>query len=75
MIHHPVAAGTLDSMLDSLKDALALVSRCGKKNCCEKKNAILQVITAKCESPWEEERYSSGHHGEVHRQETGYGAK
>jgi hypothetical protein len=70
MIRHPVAAGTLDSVLDSLKDALALVSRCGKKNRCEK-NTILQVITVKSESPWEEERYSSCHHGEVHRQETG----
>ena len=55
---HPVDEGTLNSVLDSLKDALALVSRCGKKN------AILHVITVKSESLWEEERYSLGHHGE-----------
>jgi hypothetical protein len=67
----PSGCRDVDSILDSLKDALALVSRCGKKNCCEK-NSILQVITTKSKSLWEEERYSSGHHNnEVHRQETG----
>ena len=45
MICHLMVVGTLDSVLDSLKDALGLVGRCGKKNCCG--NAILQVITAK----------------------------
>jgi hypothetical protein len=36
-----VVAGMLGSVLDSLKDTLELISRCGKRN------VVLQVITAK----------------------------
>lgn len=32
MVQHPVVAGTLGSMLDSMKEALELVIGCGKKN-------------------------------------------
>jgi hypothetical protein len=41
MVQHLVVARTLGSMLDSLKGALELVSRCGKKN------VVLQVTTTK----------------------------
>ncbi|XP_066338717.1 uncharacterized protein [Miscanthus floridulus] len=40
MVQHPVVAGTLGSVLDSMKEALELVIRCGKKN------IVLQLITA-----------------------------